>query len=574
MPSTSTPTGQDRLMPVVIDELARDDPRRPWASVPYDDADLSRGYEDISYEVAANAINKLCWIIESVIGKSTTFETIAYLGKPDLRYHFMQMAACKTGHKVLFPAHLNSLHVHVGLLNRLECKALFYSTGMQVDDILAARPTTHVQFPELNEVLSLEERAEWYPYTKTYEEAAFDPYMVLHTSGTTGDPKPLVFNHAVISSTHRQRYLPDVEGRSHVTSLIAPGPGVRVLIPSSPFHVIASACPMNLSVLGGGVFVLPYRNRGISLDGLLDVFTHCNARTAVLIPYMMEAVAKKPNSQEYIKAFDKVLYGGGELSAFAQGVWAEHTRVQDIWGSSEIGFPPELESDPEDHGYVYFDLEHGGLEFQEVSVTDDVSSDANNKTKVYEMVLLWTPKSAFYSAYFARNGIRPDAESVEIEYRTGDIWTPHPDPRKSRYVWRFAGRLDDLVTLDTGVNVRPAPIEEALVAHQQVAAAIVLGNKRMQPLVLVELNAGTGTTNTEAAAVVDDIWKTVLEPLNVKLQSYTRITKTHVLVVPTDGLVRTPKGNISRPKSECKFSKEIEAVYQKFGDTWQDEGRP
>lgn len=80
-----------RLQPVVIDTRARDEPDKPWASLPIDDYDLSKGFEDISYATFANAINKMAWFIEENIGKSSTFETIAYLGISDIRYHIIEV---------------------------------------------------------------------------------------------------------------------------------------------------------------------------------------------------------------------------------------------------------------------------------------------------------------------------------------------------------------------------------------------------------------------------------------------------------------------------------------------------
>lgn len=86
-----------RLLPVIIDQLAREDPDRPWGSIPRDDYDLSQGYADISYASLANAINKLAWMVEKSIGRSdSSFETIAYLGTPDVRYHMVGDLPSKT----------------------------------------------------------------------------------------------------------------------------------------------------------------------------------------------------------------------------------------------------------------------------------------------------------------------------------------------------------------------------------------------------------------------------------------------------------------------------------------------
>lgn len=80
-----------RLQPTVIDARATEEPDKPWASLPFDDYDLSKGFEDISYATLATAIDKMAWFIEGQIGKSSTFETIAYLGVSDIRYHIIEV---------------------------------------------------------------------------------------------------------------------------------------------------------------------------------------------------------------------------------------------------------------------------------------------------------------------------------------------------------------------------------------------------------------------------------------------------------------------------------------------------
>lgn len=97
----------------------------------------------------------------------------------------LQMAVCKTGHKVLFSSQINNKDVHLSLLEQTDCGIFFTGLGVHVDDILAARPMKHVVIPELEDLLD-QTKAPYYPYEKTYEEAKSDPYVVLHTSGTTG----------------------------------------------------------------------------------------------------------------------------------------------------------------------------------------------------------------------------------------------------------------------------------------------------------------------------------------------------------------------------------------------------
>lgn len=170
-----------KLLPVAIDEIATKEPRRPWASLPVDDWDLTQGFEDVTFEALANAINKVAHAVEAAFGRSSTFETFAYLGVPDVRYHLVQMAAIKTGYKVLLSSPLNSTNVHASLMQKTQCVALLSANGALVDDILRAHPVKHALIPELDDLLSLEDRAAPYPFQKTWEDGRLDPYMVLHS---------------------------------------------------------------------------------------------------------------------------------------------------------------------------------------------------------------------------------------------------------------------------------------------------------------------------------------------------------------------------------------------------------
>ena len=88
-----------RLIPQLIDERAESNPQGSIWSVPKS-SNLADGFRDISYGQVARAINKAAWWIDEHIGKSTTFEKLAYIGPPDLRYSILTIAAQKTGHTV------------------------------------------------------------------------------------------------------------------------------------------------------------------------------------------------------------------------------------------------------------------------------------------------------------------------------------------------------------------------------------------------------------------------------------------------------------------------------------------
>ena len=96
---SSAPIPGRRLLPVAIDELAENDPERAWGSVPLS-SKLSAGYRDISFRSFARAINRAAWFLETTYGRAAQCQTIAYIGKSDMRYHVLSMAAAKTGYQV------------------------------------------------------------------------------------------------------------------------------------------------------------------------------------------------------------------------------------------------------------------------------------------------------------------------------------------------------------------------------------------------------------------------------------------------------------------------------------------
>lgn len=259
--------------------------------MPVDDWNLSSGYEDISYKRLAGAINKLAHFIVDHVGRSpdAKFETITYLGVSDIRYHLLQMAVVKTGHQVLFSSQLNTCEIHLDLMQQTKSKILLSAVGVHVRDILAGKEEDiiHVLVPELDDLLAVDDPGRPFPYTKTYEEAAHDPILVLHSSGTTGQPKPIVLNHAAFAAMDRFAFLAQkkgTDGREQAMEWTHPGKDVRGLLFAPPFHGISSQVGPVRSVFGGGVFVPGFRHRSVGTDNVCDILEHSRCSTAIMTP--------------------------------------------------------------------------------------------------------------------------------------------------------------------------------------------------------------------------------------------------------------------------------------------------
>lgn len=128
------------------------------------------------------------------------------------------------------------------------------------------------------------------------------------------------------------------------------------------------------------------------------------------------------------------------------------TVAQNGWGCTEAMAAGIVNGDNEDWPYVYFDTVHTGVEFRK---SDAEFFDENGSQKdLYEIVLTMTEDTAPYASWHVRQGITPENTKPPFpEYRPGDLFTPHPDPTKSKFVFKFVGRTDDTFTLSTASNI-------------------------------------------------------------------------------------------------------------------------
>ena len=68
-----------RLIPTLVDELAASNPDHVYASIPRNQ-DFTGVFDDVTYRTLARAVDRAAFWIESKVGRSVDFETIAYLG--------------------------------------------------------------------------------------------------------------------------------------------------------------------------------------------------------------------------------------------------------------------------------------------------------------------------------------------------------------------------------------------------------------------------------------------------------------------------------------------------------------
>ena len=92
----------------------------------------------------------------------------------------------------------------------------------------------HFSVAALNELLAEGSVAE-YAYDKTFESAAHDPFIVIHTSGSTGLPKPITIRQGGLATIDAHQLMSAFNGYKPL-AMVTEGP-LRVFTSLPPFHV-------------------------------------------------------------------------------------------------------------------------------------------------------------------------------------------------------------------------------------------------------------------------------------------------------------------------------------------------
>jgi acyl-CoA synthetase (AMP-forming)/AMP-acid ligase II/nucleoside-diphosphate-sugar epimerase/acyl carrier protein len=346
--------------------------------------------------------------------------------------------------------------------------------------------------------------------------------LILHSSGTTGLPKPIFQGNRYVLGYAACQNLPEsFAGRRNVSTLPLYH-GFGLLAPGLSMSI-------GLTVCFSPSTIIPNANSTMKILGL------ARADSVMTVPSILEEIAMLPEKDvlNSLGHLDFVLWGGGPLkSIIREKLAAWDLNLVNHSGATEVGalgsvFVPDTSYDSR---YIRFrqDLD---LDFAKA----DARAGESEQWTMTAHSFGWDEPFILQDRLLM-NPARP-GEDFEV-----------------------LGRNDDLLVLATGEKVQPQILELTLASRADVKAALAFGEGQFEVGVVVETQQPVEDMETFKS----QLWPTILEA-GQKMDSHGRVSSlASVLVVPPGTMPRSDKGSVQRKEAYKKLDQEITRIYQQL----------
>ncbi|RAH64234.1 AMP-binding enzyme [Aspergillus aculeatinus CBS 121060] len=534
-----------RIIASVIEARAKKDDDAPWVSLPIDDENMSLGFKDISFRTFNNAANHAAhWLRQNLPETTEPFQKFAYAGPKDLRYPILAVAAAKLQKVLILPSPLVTAEAQRRILESQKCTVYLRPSTMkaQVDAILHDAP--HIQtidIPDLEQFLKVTE-SEPVTYSKTWDEGKNDPWLVFHTSGTTGNPKPVTWTHRMMASIDMMAAAPNIKD-----SMVHRAANHRLFTPIPSLHltgmmlILATTTYVNMTaVLGPSTALTPAT--------VISVFQNAHIDGTLLPPALIDGLCLSEAGLAALRSLSFLMYTGAPLAAKSAALLTPYIPVViNGVGTTEAG------------GYFATHHEHRDADaYLWLSFAQQKGATFEPRTAdgLHELVFVRDDP-----ATIAKNvDLDADDEPVIFQtyphltrFETHDLWRPHPVHRD---LWQIVGRTDDYVPLSHSDGLHASSLEPEITAHPAVRAALIGGHGRAKPVLLVQLVEGMTASEFEVESL-----RPYVDKVNARVHECVRLEMGRVIVASEEKpFLYTAKQSVARMQSLGLYEAEIEAL--------------
>ncbi|PWY82419.1 NRPS-like enzyme [Aspergillus eucalypticola CBS 122712] len=530
-----------RLLTQLVDQQAKDQPDRLYCLHPSSqDADCE--WRPITFQQVSAAVNHVAWWIDSRLpGRKQ--QILAYIGTNDLRYLVFELACMKTGHAALLLSTRNSQAAFHHLLSKTHCSVLVDGSERPqlkkvVDQVEVACSDLGLERWRMDPVWDVFAASPVKPYShrENFTDIEDRPAIIIHSSGTTGLPKPVTLTHGYLATMDQMQTLPVPQGRESA-QLFLRHKGEMRFCHGPLFHFIGIVCVFECIFYETPFLLSP--DRPLTQDLFSRIMATPNPpRWCLIAPFVLQDLWSSEKGRQAIQGFSAVNFGGAPLSSATGNAISSHFRLQTLMGSSETGYTPTLLcEDPADWDCFEW---NPAFEHRMEEVGDGL----------WELVIPRPSSRRYHGIFHAFPNLS--------EYRTGDLFEPHPTKPR---LWRSKGRADDIIVLNNGEKLNPIDAEHLLETHSLVHRAAIFGQNRFQVALLVR------PVWDELPETWTPQWlKQALEPLvkdaNGLLPAHGQIHHNRIAVASPDRpFALAPKGSLRRRETAQLYEDVINALY-------------
>jgi acyl-CoA synthetase (AMP-forming)/AMP-acid ligase II len=305
-----------RLLPQILDNLAAEDPEHVIGMIAKPGTMPNLSFTSLSSSQMANAVNFTSYWLHELLDKDP-YKTIAFIGLQDYRYWIMTLAAIKTGHPLLLASPRNAISNNVSLLNATSCEVVFYSGGGSPLEVHVKGLQSVISGLRIHEIPSLEQmitvRSEHYPYNKTFNEASKDTVLLLHTSGSTGNPKPIRINNAYLSRMDSDTLAPLPPGKMLAGLTLARRKGLNYL--GAPLSHLSGVYMMGVSLFKQNTNVLGPVDQHPSGEVGCAIVRSLKLNAVTAVPFIQQVIFGE-NGEElksHLMELDHICSFGGKV---------------------------------------------------------------------------------------------------------------------------------------------------------------------------------------------------------------------------------------------------------------------
>lgn len=149
--------------------------------------------------------------------------------------------------------------------------------------------------------------------TRSFDEVRDLPVLGLHTSGTSGDPRPIYWTHGGIATlASHSDTTPGGGGGGGANNLLRHvfAPGEVVMMPFPPYHM-GGMSPLFFSVFYGHTHVMPAAGVLVTPESVSAMLRRSGSTTAWLAPSLLEDMLDYPPGLDTLATMKNVVFGGG-----------------------------------------------------------------------------------------------------------------------------------------------------------------------------------------------------------------------------------------------------------------------